>query len=203
MKKNTNTNDFFVQKLEQKSKEVAKKLEITRAQARRILVNWTMLKESEQKELLNIFSEWNQSIVRCSKCNAFIKKNEKCPFESNERNWKIICIVSSQQVLNQIESGGFYNGIYFVLDNELDTKKSNNIGVEKLELLINNMKAEELIIATSPTFNGEMTAVFLTEKFAKKVKVTRLGYGIAYGSNLNFVDPNTFKHAFFKQKGKN
>ena len=159
-----------------------------------------MLEDKEQKELLNILSEWNQNIVRCNKCNAFIRKNEKCPFESNQRNWKIICVVSSQQVLNQIESGGFYNGIYFVLDNELDIKKSNNIGVKKLESLINNMKAEELIIATSPTFNGEMTAVFLTEKFAKKIKVTRLGYGIAYGSNLNFVDPNTFKHAFLNRK---
>ena len=73
--------------------------------------------------------------------------------------------------------------------------------VKRIENLKKNKSVEEIILALSPTHEGDLTAYYL-EKLLKplKVKVTRLGRGLPYGSDVEFADAQTLSGALESRK---
>ena len=147
----------------------------------------------------------------CELCHYVIENdgNEKCHFCDNPaRDHTTICVVEKETDLATIEKSGVYKGLYHVIGglfSALDTAVPKNLKmpelVKRIENLKKNKSVEEIILALSPTYEGDLTAYYL-EKLLKplKVKVTRLGRGLTYGSDVEFADAQTLSGALESRK---
>ena len=140
-----------------------------------------------------------ESIKECSKCRMYTDSDvcEICLDE--KRNSKIICIIESPADLLAIENTQQYNGKYFVLMGHLspiDGIGPDELKINDLEKLIISNSIEEIILASSPTVEGEATANYIaTIAENKNIKATRIAYGVPVGGELEYVDANTLIQA--------
>jgi recombination protein RecR len=99
-----------------------------------------------------------------------------------------------------IEQSTAYRGYYFVLMGKLsplDGIGPEELGLDLLELKLEDEHLNELILATNPTVEGEVTAHYISE-LAKRynVQTTRIAHGVPVGGELDYVDSGTLSHAF-------
>lgn len=134
----------------------------------------------------------------------------QCHFCDNPtRDHKIICVVEKATDLATIEKSGSYKGLYHVLGglfSVLDTAIPKELKIPELINRIENKqnigkKTEEVILALSPTHEGDLTAHYL-ERLLKpaKIKITRLGRGLPYGADVEFADAQTLSGAMDGRK---
>jgi len=141
-----------------------------------------------------------QSIQHCKQCRTF-SENEYCKLcQSPLRDSSLLCIVESPADIVAMEQMGHYRGIYFVLMGHLsplDGIGPENLGIDQLTSLISNQTIKEVILATNPTVEGEVTAHYLSEYIKPyAIKVTRIAHGVPIGSELEYIDSGTLTHAF-------
>jgi recombination protein RecR len=140
-----------------------------------------------------------QQLRLCSKCNN-ITDVDPCNYCTNPtRNAHILCIVEEPTNINAIEKTRIFNGLYHVLHGTLSPV--NGIGPEQLRL--SNLwprldEAEELILATSPTVEGEATARYLADEVHARrssVRISRIATGVPAGSDIEYADEVTMTRA--------
>ena len=140
-----------------------------------------------------------QKIHECPICGNLTDK-EAC-FVCNDllRDKSVICVVEDVKALLSIEKVREFKGVYHVLHGAISPV--NGITPDKIRFreLIERVGTEdiqEVIIATNPTPDGEVTAMYIS-KYLKPlgVKVTRLAYGIPVGSDLEYTDEITLGRA--------
>jgi recombination protein RecR len=140
-----------------------------------------------------------QQLRLCSKCNN-ITDVDPCSYCTNPtRNAHILCIVEEPTNINAIEKTRIFNGLYHVLHGTLSPV--NGIGPEQLRLA--NLwprldDAEELILATSPTVEGEATARYLADEVHARrssVRISRIATGVPAGSDIEYADEVTMARA--------
>lgn len=133
-------------------------------------------------------------IKKCKKC-GFLSEKDECNICRDEtRDKSKLLVVAYPQDVVAIEKTGAYKGLYHVLNGLISSTKGiypEDLNIENLINRINNI-TKEIIIATSPTLDGEMTALYL-DKVLKKtnVTVTRIAHGLPMGSNLDYADDLT------------
>ena len=135
----------------------------------------------------------------CSKCNN-VTDIDPCSYcTSPARNQHLICVVEEPTNINSIEKTRSYNGLYHVLHGTLSPV--NGIGPEQLRL--GNLWArlegvEELILATSPTVEGEATARYLADEVHRRYNslgISRIATGVPAGSDIEYADEVTMTRA--------
>jgi len=140
-----------------------------------------------------------QQLRLCSKCNN-ITDIDPCNYCSNPaRNARILCVVEEPTNINSIEKTRSFNGLYHVLHGTLSPV--NGVGPEQLRLenlypRLND--ADELILATSPTVEGEATARYLADELRKRYKslrISRIATGVPAGSDIEYADEVTMTRA--------
>jgi len=141
-----------------------------------------------------------ERIGRCARCRT-LTELELCPICANpKRDSRLLCVVEQPANILAIEQATGYNGLYFVLGGRLSPL--DGIGPEELDLarLEQRLVTEvprELILAVSPTIEGNATAHYLAELAATHgVPATRLAQGVPLGGELDYVDGGTLAHAF-------
>ena len=135
-----------------------------------------------------------KKIRRCKTC-GFLSDEDECPFcRDQSRNRNQIMVVAYAQDVVAIEKTGSYKGMYHVLNGLVSSSKGifpEDINIDSLLKRINE-ETKEIIIATSPTMAGEMTALYLDKILKdKQVLVTRLAHGLPMGSSLDYADDLT------------
>lgn len=135
-----------------------------------------------------------KDIRKCRIC-GFLSDEDECSFCKDEtRNRSIIMVVAYPQDVAAIEKTGSYKGTYHVLNGLISSSKGiypEDINIEKLLNRIDD-SIREVIIATSPTMDGEMTALYLDKVLKdKNVLVTRLAHGLPMGASLDYADDLT------------
>lgn len=167
-------------------------------------------KETRQN-LKKAFENLDKDAKTCDLCHYVVENdgNDKCHFCDNPaRDYSTICVVEKETDLATIEKSGVYKGLYHVLGglfSALDTAMPKNLKmpelVKRIENSQKNKNVEEIILALSPTHEGDLTAYYL-EKLLRslKVKVTRLGRGLPYGSDVEFADAKTLSGALESRK---
>ena len=157
------------------------------------------LPKSETDAFAQAILDAKENIRLCSVCQDLTDK-EICPVCSNEqRNRKIICVVSQPRDVITMEKIKEYNGVYHVLHGVLspmDGVGPEDLKIKELLYRITNEEIEEVIIATNPTLEGEATAMYL----AKLIKpfgilVSRIAYGVPIGSDIEYADEITLSKA--------
>lgn len=135
----------------------------------------------------------------CSVCFN-ISENPKCAVcESESRDRGLICVVEEPLDVLALERTGEYRGTYHVLHGAISP--IDGIGPEKLRIaeLVDRVKAggvSEVIIATNPNTEGDVTAAYLAKVLASSgARVTRLARGLPAGGDLEYADELTLARA--------
>jgi recombination protein RecR len=140
----------------------------------------------------------------CSVCFN-ITESDPCPIcADSTREHDLVCVVEDPMDVAAIERARSYRGVYHVLHGVLSP--INGIGPDDLRidaLVVRVHRAaaagrpiREVILATNPTVEGEMTAAFIQRKLAGLgVNITRLARGLPVGSDLEYADEVTLSRA--------
>ena len=136
-----------------------------------------------------------EGMMFCRVCNN-LSDTELCLVcNDTARDGKVICVVENPKDLLAIESSGSYKGLYHVLLGTI--APADGIGPEDLKIsqLLERVRGrgiQEVVIATDPDNEGEMTALYLIQQLKPLgVKVSRISVGIPMGSSLEFADMST------------
>lgn len=139
-------------------------------------------------------------VGHCNSCRNF-SENDFCNICSNSKrvNAKQLCIIESPENIAAIEQTGLFSGTYFVLMGLLSPIAGigpRELGLDLLQKRLNNENFSEIIIALTPSAEGEVTASYIAQ-LAKpfNIKVTKIAQGIPTGSSLDMVDGTTISHA--------
>ena len=148
---------------------------------------------------------------RCSNCEG-ITDRETCRVCGDPaREQAVICVVEHDEDARAIEAQGAFRGTYHVLHGALEPLRG--IGPSQLTLTslmerarsIGNNPLAEIILATSTTIEGDMTADFVAKWLRSEeptLQITRLGRGLADRSQIEFVDPTTMRAAYENRDGE-
>ena len=172
---------------------------IGRKTAMRMAFSVIELDATAVEEFANAIIEAKQKVHECPICGNLTDK-ELCTVCADEtRNKRLICVVEDVRAVISIEKVREFRGVYHVLGGVISPM--NGITPDKIrfaELIarVNNDGVEEVIVATNPTPDGEVTAMYIS-KYLKPlgVKVTRLAYGVPVGSDLEYADEITLSRA--------
>ena len=139
------------------------------------------------------------SVVRCRRCRMLTEAQLCSICSAAQREAALLCVVESPADVVAIESSGSYRGRYFVLMGHLsplDGIGPEQLGLRELEAILDEGSVRELILATNSTVEGEATAHFLSELAARrKIRASRIAYGVPVGGELEYVDGGTLAHA--------
>ncbi len=140
-----------------------------------------------------------QNTRLCARCNL-ISDQELCPIcRDPRRDDSIICVVEEPFNVFSIEKSASFQGRYHVLHGNLSPLRG--IGPDELKIagLIERLKSpqlREVILATSPTTEGNATAHYLSELIRGHGKrVSRIALGIPIGADMDYVDSVTIGRA--------
>lgn len=167
--------------------------------ARKIVLTLATNKDKFLKPLIEYLNLLNDKVNKCKNCGN-IDEGEICSICNDQnRDNSIMCIVEEVADLWAIEKSKIFKGTYFVLGGNLSAISGNNIETldfDKLVSRVSSQKFDEIIIATSSTIDGQNTAHYLVDLLANfDLKITRLGYGIPIGSELDYLDGGTISMA--------
>ena len=151
------------------------------------------------KNLAKLINESVEHIRNCSECRNLTEK-VVCDICSDEkRNKKLICVVESPTDVLAIENSGSFRGKYFVLMGRLspiDGVTPKDLGIPKLIEKVKSSELEEIIIATSPTIEGDATSFYIKDQLKEnKILISRIAYGVPMGGELEYVDNTTLGRA--------
>ena len=137
-------------------------------------------------------------ITKCKTC-GMLSLSECCEICSNKsRNRSKIMVLKDTKDIIAVEKIGEYDGLYHSLNgliSPIDGISPDDLTVDLLEKRLSN-DVKELIIATSFTPQGETTALYLEKIFASKnITISRLGFGLPAGGDIEYVDELTLKRA--------
>ena len=136
----------------------------------------------------------------CSICNN-ITEAEHCEICTAEgRDNSKICVVEEPFNILSIERTGLYRGMYHVLSGNLSPIKGigpDELKISSLERRLDSEGINEVIIATSPTIEGNATAIYIFDLLKRKeIKITRIAMGLPIGADLDYVDSVTIAKSF-------
>ncbi len=139
-----------------------------------------------------------EKVGRCSVCYNLAEEDPCGICSDPQRDRGVVCVVEDLKDLLAIERAGGYRGLYHILGGVLSPLD----GVGEDDLRIRELLARigpglrEIVVATNPTMEGEMTAGHLLPLLkAKGIRVTRIARGIPFGGALEFNDAVTVAKA--------
>jgi recombination protein RecR len=143
--------------------------------------------------------ELKEHLHLCSICNNITDVDPCVYCTSTSRDQRLICVVEEPTNIATIEKTRSYGGVYHILHGTLSP--IGGVGPEQLRianLLVRLPEVDEVILATSPTTEGEATAGYLAAEIRRvkpEVKVTRIATGVPAGSDIEYADEVTMSRA--------
>ena len=159
-----------------------------------------ILKQPENtiKDFSKALLEAHNNVGHCRKCFNLTSEIECEICKNPERNQKLICVVAETRDLLALERAREYKGSYHVIGGLISPMDS--IGPELLEIKslverVSKTEVEEIILALTPSVEGDTTSLYIAKLLTPFTKVTRIAYGLPMGSELEYVDEVTLARA--------
>ena len=154
--------------------------------------------ESSIRDFSKALLEAHSNVGHCKKCFNLTSEEECEICRNTERNQKIICVVAETKDLLALERSREFKGVYHVIGGLISPMDS--IGPELLEIrsLVNRVsksEVDEIILALTPSVEGDTTSLYIGKLLTPFTKVTRIAYGLPMGSELEYVDEVTLARA--------
>lgn len=167
--------------------------------AQRLAFHVLRASDADARGLAEAILTLRQKLMLCSVCNN-ITDIDPCGYcTSAVRDQHVICVVEEPTNIGTIEKTRGYPGVYHVLHGTLSPV--NGVGPEQLRianLLTRLLEADEVILAMSPTTEGEATAGYLAGELRRVrpgLRVTRIATGVPAGSDIEYADEVTMSRA--------
>ena len=138
------------------------------------------------------------SLRLCSICNNITDVDPCLYCTSPTRNQRLVCVVEEPTNIEAVERSR-YSGVYHVLHGTLSPLHGvgpDQLRTKSLILRVERGEVDEVILATSPTLEGEATARWLASTLRPlQTRVTRIATGVPAGSDIEYADEVTMAHA--------
>ena len=185
--------------LEVLQEQLAKLPGVGKKSAERMAYSLLDFEQEDLDEIADAIKSLKEKIHFCPVCGMITDIDGCYICDDSERDQSILMIVSYPKDVISLENSGSYNGLYHVLNGELNLSKGisvESLNISSLYERLEKGTIKEVILATNPTLDGETTSLFLSKTLAKyNVEITRLAYGLQMGGNLDYVDPLTLSKA--------
>lgn len=166
--------------------------------AQRLAFHLINMPQDKVNRLAAAIVDAKANVRYCKECFTLTDK-EVCPVCSDlNRNHAQIMVVENTRDLAAYEKTGKYEGVYHVLHGAISPMLGIGPGDIRLKELVNRLEdeAEEVIIATNSSLEGETTAMYISKLIKPMgVKVTRIASGVPVGGDLEYIDEVTLLRA--------
>jgi len=140
-----------------------------------------------------------RNIHHCERCNNHTTESLCRLCLNQQRDPGLLCVVENPADVTAIEQSNVYRGRYYILMGKispLDGIGPDDINLPKLHALIVRENIQEIILALSPTIEGQTTIHFIQELLRPlNLRITQLAHGIPTGGELEFLDSHTIGNA--------
>jgi recombination protein RecR len=184
------------QLLEKAVGEFAKLPGIGRKTALRLVLHLLRQETGDVDQLAEALSRMKHEVVYCHTCHN-ISDSDTCPICSDpRRDTTTVCVVENIQDVMAIENTQQYHGLYHVLGgviSPMDGIGPSDLEIESLVDRVGEGKVKEVILALSPTMEGDTTNFYIFRKLAPftDVKITMIARGVSVGNELEYTDEVT------------
>ena len=167
--------------------------------AQRMAFYLLRMPKSEVERFAATILEAKENTRTCEICYN-LSSSSPCEIcSSSQRDKSIICVVSESKDLIAIEKTNEYKGLYHVLQgliSPMDGIGADDIRIKELLNRLTDENVKEVILALSPSVEGEATSLYLT-KLIKPfgIKVSRIAFGLPVGADLEYADEITIAKA--------
>jgi len=167
--------------------------------AQRMAFYLLRLPKNDVENLAKAIIEAKENTKTCEICYN-ISQSSPCEIcSSAHRDNSTICVVAESKDLIAIEKTNEYKGLYHVLQgliSPLDGIGADDIRIKELLNRLTDEEIKEIILAISPSVEGEATSLYLT-KLIKPfgIKVSRIAFGLPVGADLEYADEITIAKA--------
>jgi len=192
--------------IENAVEEVSKLPGIGKKTALRLVLHLLKNEVSVSEALAGSITKLRRDIQYCDNCHN-VSDGPQCNICANpRRNHQLICVVEDLPDVLAIENTGQYSGSYHILGGIISP--IDGIGPDELhiESLIGRVaaaepKIEEIILALSPTMEGDTTAFYLTKKLkSHQVMVSAIARGVPMGGELEYTDEITLGNSILRRR---
>jgi len=154
--------------------------------------------ESTIRDFSKALLEAHSNVGRCKKCFNLTSEDECEICKNTERNLKLICVVAETKDLLALERAREFKGVYHVIGGLISPMDS--VGPELLEIRslverVSKSEIDEIILALTPSVEGDTTSLYIGKLLTPFTKVTRIAYGLPMDSELEYVDVVTLARA--------
>lgn len=176
---------------------------IGRKSALRMVLHLLNQDQEQVRAFTQAIFHMRQDIRFCTQCHN-VSDTEVCAICANPgRNRRQICVVENLRDVIAIESTQQYSGLYHVLGgilSPLDGIGPEQLQIESLVSRVREQGIQELIMALSPTIEGDTTAYFIAKQLGDTpVAMTAIARGIAFGGELEYADEMTLARSIAKR----
>jgi recombination protein RecR len=189
--------EFPSKLIEDAVNEVAKLPGIGKKTALRLVLHLVKENETRTLALTEALNKLRANIRFCKSCHNISDEDECAICRSHRRDRSLVCVVEETKDVMAIENTAQFLGVYHVLGGVISP--INGIGPAdlKIESLVQRVQQaggeiREVILALSPTMEGDTTAFYLNKKLKDlSVKVTSIARGVPVGGELEYADEIT------------
>jgi recombination protein RecR len=183
------------QLLEQAVQEFSKLPGIGRKTALRLVLHELRRTDEEVEQFADALLKMKHEVQFCRCCHN-ISDSELCPICSDpRRDASVICVVENIQDVMAIENTQQFKGLYHVLGgviSPMDGIGPSDLEIDSLVSRVGEGEVKEIILALSPTMEGDTTNFYIFRKLAAyDVKMSVIARGVAVGNELEYTDEVT------------
>ena len=194
--------NFSSKLLERAVEEVSNLPGIGRKTALRLVLHLLRQDATQTNALSEALTTLRREVRYCRVCHN-ISDTETCQICSNpKRDSTTLCVVENVQDVMAIEATNMFNGLYHVLGvviSPLDGIGPSNLHIQSLTDRVPKDQVREVILALSPTMEGDTTAYFIYRRLMSlnipELKVTVIARGVAQNNELQYTDEATLGRA--------
>ena len=169
---------------------------IGRKTALRLVLHLLRQEEDDVEQLASALTTMRREVKRCRVCHNICDQDVCSVCSDPRRDSRTVCVVENIQDVMAIENTQQYHGLYHVLGGVISPM--DGIGPSDLEIAslverVGQGTVDEVILALSPTMEGDTTNFYLFRKLApfQQLKVTVIARGVSVGDELEYADEVT------------
>jgi recombination protein RecR len=166
--------------------------------AQRLALHLLKRPESEVQALAQALIEAKQQVGFCTVC-FHLSAEPVCEIcRTPSRDESVLCVVADSRDVIALEKTREYRGKYHVLGgliSPMDGVGPEQLNIQPLVRRVSQKRPQEVIVAISPSIEGETTTLYVGQLLKPFTKVTRIAFGLPMGGDLEYADEVTLARA--------
>ena len=168
---------------------------IGKKSALRLALHLAGSKTSKTERIIKALTAMDNHLISCEKCHNYSDEAICDICKDPSRSKQLLCVVCSVKDVMAIENTQQYTGTYHILGGVISPLEGigpEDLHIDTLISKVKELQVEELIMAISPTIEGDTTIYYISKLLAEvPVKITTIARGVSFGGELEYADELT------------